>query len=74
MFSKKMTNKSTNACLAQINRLKEKMEKADAVIIGAGAGLSTSAGFILFLFGLLSGRRSGFRCFHVKFPPFSQTA
>lgn len=45
MFSKKMTNKSTNACLAQINRLKEKMEKADAVIIGAGAGLSTSAGF-----------------------------
>lgn len=34
MFSKKMTNKSTNACLAQINRLKEKMEKADAVIIG----------------------------------------
>ena len=28
MFSKKMTNKSTNACLAQINRLKEKMEKA----------------------------------------------
>ena len=45
MFSKKMTKKSTNACSAQINRLKEKMEKADAVIIGAGAGLSTSAGF-----------------------------
>ena len=32
MFSKKMTNKSTNACLAQINRLKEKMEKADGCI------------------------------------------
>ena len=45
MFSKKMTKKSTNACSAQINRLKEKMEKADAVIIGTGAGLSTSAGF-----------------------------
>ena len=45
MFSKKMTKKSTNACSAQINRLKEKMEKADVVIIGAGAGLSTSAGF-----------------------------
>lgn len=45
MFSKKMTKKSTNACLARINRLKEKLEKADAVIIGAGAGLSTSAGF-----------------------------
>lgn len=44
MFSKKMTKKSMNACSAQINRLKEKLEKADAVIIGAGAGLSTSAG------------------------------
>lgn len=45
MFSKIMTKKSTNACSAQISRLKEKLEKADAVIIGAGAGLSTSAGF-----------------------------
>gem|GEM_PF-6378232 len=27
MFSKKMTKKSTNACSAQINRLKEKMER-----------------------------------------------
>ena len=45
MFSKKMTKKSMNDCSAQINRLKEKLEKADAVIIGAGAGLSTSAGF-----------------------------
>lgn len=45
MFSKKMIKKSTNACSAQIKRLKEKLEKADAVIIGAGAGLSTSAGF-----------------------------
>ena len=44
MISNKMTKKSTNACSAQINRLKEKLEKADAVIIGAGAGLSTSAG------------------------------
>ena len=40
-----MTKKSMNDCSAQINRLKEKLEKADAVIIGAGAGLSTSAGF-----------------------------
>lgn len=38
MFSKKMTKKSMNDCSAQINRLKEKLEKADAVIIGAGAG------------------------------------
>jgi len=28
MFSKKMTKKSMNACSAQINRLKEKLEKA----------------------------------------------
>ena len=34
MFSKKMTKKSMNDCSAQINRLKEKLEKADAVIIG----------------------------------------
>ena len=33
MFSKKMTKKSMNACSAQINRLKEKLEKADAVIV-----------------------------------------
>ena len=29
-----------------IKRLKAELESADAVIIGAGAGLSTSAGFI----------------------------
>jgi NAD-dependent SIR2 family protein deacetylase len=30
----------------QLNRLKSELETADAVVIGAGAGLSTSAGFI----------------------------
>lgn len=30
---------------AQINRLRREIETADAIIIGAGAGLSTSAGF-----------------------------
>ena len=30
----------------QIKRLKEEIENADAILIGAGAGLSTSAGFI----------------------------
>ncbi|RKW37479.1 MAG: hypothetical protein D8H95_42920 [Lachnospiraceae bacterium] len=30
---------------AQIKRLKEEIENADAILIGAGAGLSTSAGF-----------------------------
>ena len=29
----------------EINKLKELIEKRDAIMIGAGAGLSTSAGF-----------------------------
>lgn len=37
--------KSTKDYWEQVNKLKEELEKADAVIIGAGAGLSTSAGF-----------------------------
>lgn len=32
--------------LARVKRLKEELESADAVVIGAGAGLSTSAGFV----------------------------
>lgn len=30
----------------QIERVKEELESADAVVIGAGAGLSASAGFV----------------------------
>ena len=45
MFSKIKTEKSTNNCSAQIDRLKKALYDADAVVIGAGAGLSTSAGF-----------------------------
>lgn len=37
---------STENCLGQINQLKNALETAEAVIIGAGAGLSTSAGFV----------------------------
>ena len=37
--------KSTQNYSEQINRLKAALENADAVMIGAGAGLSTSAGF-----------------------------
>ena len=37
--------KSTVDCSAQTEKLKAALDKADAVIIGAGAGLSTSAGF-----------------------------
>ena len=37
--------KSTNAYSNKISRLKQELHTADAVVIGAGAGLSTSAGF-----------------------------
>ncbi len=39
-----MTHKSTGTFSEQIDRLKEALDDADAVVIGAGAGLSTSAG------------------------------
>lgn len=45
MFSKTWTKKSTNDCSAQIERLIAAFREYDAVVIGAGAGLSTSAGF-----------------------------
>ena len=45
MLSKKKVTK-TEDYPAQINRLKEALNSADAVVIGAGAGLSTSAGFV----------------------------
>ncbi len=38
--------KYTGSYLEQIDKLKQVLEEADAVVIGAGAGLSTSAGFI----------------------------
>ena len=40
-----MTGKSTPGCSAELERLKQALDQADAVVIGAGAGLSTSAGF-----------------------------
>lgn len=36
----------TKACWSQEERLKEALETAEAVVIGAGAGLSASAGFV----------------------------
>ena len=45
MFSKMSITKSTGNYSDNVNRLRETLNKADAVIIGAGAGLSTSAGF-----------------------------
>lgn len=44
MFSKISTNKSTNS-FSQIERLKAALSSTDAIVIGAGSGLSTSAGF-----------------------------
>ena len=38
--------KSTKTYSQQIERLKSALETADAIVIGAGAGLSTSAGFV----------------------------
>lgn len=44
MFSKIWTKKSTLDC-SPTDRLKQALTEADTIIIGAGAGLSTSAGF-----------------------------
>lgn len=46
MFSRMSITKSTETYSQQIERLKAALETADAVVIGAGAGLSTSAGFV----------------------------
>ena len=45
MFSKILTGKSTGGSWEKIDRLRQALTDADAVVIGAGAGLSTSAGF-----------------------------
>ena len=45
MFSRIQTTKSTGDFSAQTRQLKQLIEKADAVMLGAGAGLSASAGF-----------------------------
>ena len=45
MFSKIWTKKSTNDCSGPIDTLQQVLNHADAVVIGAGSGLSTSAGF-----------------------------
>lgn len=45
MFSRIWTKKSTPNYSAQIKNLQTTLSEADTVVIGAGAGLSTSAGF-----------------------------
>ena len=44
MYSKKRMSGSTVACSAQIAELRERLAAADAVVAGAGAGMSASAG------------------------------
>ena len=54
MFSRTRTKRIMNSNFTEQNdktteaiaRLKAEIEAADAVVIGAGAGLSTSAGFL----------------------------
>lgn len=45
MYSKSGMKTSTEVCSHRIEQLQEALEQADAVVIGAGAGLSASAGF-----------------------------
>ena len=45
MFLQKKTMKYTGGCSSEFDRLKSEIETADAIVIGAGAGLSTAAGF-----------------------------
>jgi NAD-dependent SIR2 family protein deacetylase len=45
MFSQRTTMKFTANYSDNIRRLKQEIESADAIVIGAGAGLSTAAGF-----------------------------
>ena len=45
MFLRNLITTSTESYSEQIDRLKNEIENADAIVIGAGAGMSTSAGF-----------------------------
>ena len=46
MFSRTSIMKSTDNYWAQIEKLKKALDDVDVVVVGAGAGLSTSAGFV----------------------------
>lgn len=46
MFLKRKMNDSTTSYSDKILQIKEKIEEAEAVVIGAGAGFSASAGFV----------------------------
>ena len=44
MFSRTWTSQSTESYSQKVERLKAELQNADAILIGAGSGLSTSAG------------------------------
>ena len=44
MYSRILTQKSTETCSEKIDRLRQALDRAGAVVVGAGAGLSASAG------------------------------
>lgn len=46
MYSKLMTEGSTGHCSDEIRKLKKELQDRDVLVIGAGAGLSTSAGYV----------------------------
>ena len=46
MFSRIWTKPSTKSCSEPMEQLKAALQDCDAVVIGAGSGLSTAAGFI----------------------------
>lgn len=45
MYFSRLTRQSTRSFSAQIDRLQAALDEADAIIVGAGSGLSTAAGF-----------------------------
>ena len=45
MFLRNLITTSTENCSEQLDRLKTEIENADAIVIGAGAGMSAAAGF-----------------------------
>ena len=45
MYFSRLTSQSTKSFSKQIERLREALDDADAVVVGAGAGLSTAAGY-----------------------------
>lgn len=78
MFSQRKTMKFTADYFDNIRRLKQKIVTADAIVIGAGAGLSTAAGFTYSgerfenIFQILSRNTVLAICIPVDFSPLNR--